>query len=219
MVIKLKDILEGTCGYGINGELGNEPAGSHLYNEADVFADPNIDMDKVFMKGKDRNELTDEPEKEVEDLFKDFEKDIKTSDIEPKKVDESLGLTLAGVALSMPEIIKLIGKLINLLKKIPFLKKLSGDKLIAIGDKYHHKIEGAFEFIIKKAGVKDPTKAKKFAGVLHHVVIAMLLIAGGISMSGLATTGSLKGATLKGALNAIKAKELRSFLIKTASAV
>jgi len=54
---------------------------------------------------------------------------------------------------------------------------------------------------------------------LHHVVIAMLLIAGGISMSGLATTGSLKGATLKGALNAIKAKELRSFLIKTASAV
>ena len=102
---------------------------------------------------------------------------------------------------------------------IPFLKKLSGDKLIAIGDKYHHKITGAFEFIIKKAGVKDPNKAKKYAGILHHIVIAMLLVAGGISMQGLATTGSLKGATLKGALNAIKAKELRAFIITSADAI
>ena len=29
-MIKLKDILEGTCGYGIDGKLGDEPAGSHL---------------------------------------------------------------------------------------------------------------------------------------------------------------------------------------------
>ena len=29
-MIKLKDILEGTCGYGIDGELGDEPAGPHL---------------------------------------------------------------------------------------------------------------------------------------------------------------------------------------------
>ena len=191
----------------------------HILKEAD------IDMGNVFMKGvgpggePNPDQLTDEPEKEVADVFDTFEKDIKKSDIEPKKVNEALGLTLAGVALSLPEIIKLIGKLINLLKKIPFLKKLSGDKLIAIGDKYHHKITGAFEFILKKAGVKDPTKAKKFAGILHHVVIAMLLVAGSVSMSGLASTGSLKGATLKGALNAIKAKELRTFLITSADAI
>jgi len=185
--------------------------------EADVFAQP--DMDKVFMKGKDRNELTDEPENELGNVLDDFTKDIKISDIEPKKVNEALGLTLAGVALSLPEIIKLIGKLVNLLKKIPLLKNLSGDKLIAIGDKYHHKITGAFEFIIKKAGVKDTNKAKKFANILHHVVIAMLLVAGSVSMSGLVTTGSVKGATLKGALNAIKAKELRAFIITTADAI
>jgi len=29
-MIKLKDILEGTCGYGLDGELGDEPAGPHL---------------------------------------------------------------------------------------------------------------------------------------------------------------------------------------------
>ena len=114
----------------------------HILKEAD------IDMGNVFMKGvgpggePNPDQLTDEPDKEVEDVLATFEKDIKRTDIEPKKVNEALGLTLAGVALSMPEIIKLIGKLINLLKKIPFLKKLSGDKLIAIGDKYHHKITG-----------------------------------------------------------------------------
>ena len=132
-----------------------------ILNEADV------DMGNVFMKGvgpggkPNPDQLTDEPEEAVEDLFQDFEKDIKHADLEPKKVDEALGLTLAGVALSMPEIIKLIGKLVNLMKKIPFLKKLSGDKLIEIGNKYHHKITGAFEFILKKAGVKDPAKSKK----------------------------------------------------------
>ena len=47
----------------------------------------------------------------------------------------------------------------------------------------------------------------------------MLLIAGGISMSGLVTKGSIKGATLKGALNAIKAKEIRSFIIASADAI
>ena len=96
------------------------------------------------------DQLTDEPEKEVGDALKDLEKDIKRTDLEPKKVDEALGLTLAGVALSMPAIISILGKFVNLLKKIPGLKSLSGDRLIAIGDKYHHKITSAFEFIMKK---------------------------------------------------------------------
>jgi len=47
----------------------------------------------------------------------------------------------------------------------------------------------------------------------------MLLVAGGVSMSGLVTKGSIKGATLKGALNAIKAKEIRAFLITSADAL
>ena len=29
-MIRLKDILEGTCGYGLDGNLGEEPAGPHL---------------------------------------------------------------------------------------------------------------------------------------------------------------------------------------------
>ena len=29
-MIKLQEILEGTCGYGVDGQLGDEPAGPHL---------------------------------------------------------------------------------------------------------------------------------------------------------------------------------------------
>tara|TARA_R110002051_G_scaffold322585_1_gene413478 strand:+ start:651 stop:1490 length:840 start_codon:yes stop_codon:yes gene_type:complete len=192
--------------------------------EADVFSDPNIDMSKVFMKGvgpggePNPDQLTDEPEKEVEDALKDFERDIKKTDLAAEET-EAIGLTLAGVALSLPEIIKLIGKFVNLLKKVPGLKSLSGDKLIEVGDKYHKKISGAFEYIIKKAGVADPVKAKKFANIIHHIVIAMLLVAGGISMKGLLVKGNLSGTTIKAALNAIKAKEIRAFIISSANAL
>ena len=93
----------------------------NILTEADVFNQSNTtepssgsDIDVAVMGALD-----------------DLEKDIKRTDLEPKKVNEALGLTLAGVALSLPEIIKLIGKLVNLLKKIPLLKNLSGDKLIA----------------------------------------------------------------------------------------
>jgi hypothetical protein len=47
----------------------------------------------------------------------------------------------------------------------------------------------------------------------------MLLIAGGITQAGLAASGSMKGATLKGALNAIKAKELKAFLVTSATKI
>jgi len=160
--------------------------------------------------------ITEAEGSEIEGLLGDFEKEIKRTDLNAPE-SESVGLTIAGIALSLPEIIKLIGKFVNLLKRIPGLKKLSGDSLIAIGDKYHHKITDAFTFIIKKAGVKDQTKAKKFANILHHVIIAMLLIAGGTSMANYANKGNIAGATLKGALNAVKTGEIRAFIIKAAS--
>ena len=47
----------------------------------------------------------------------------------------------------------------------------------------------------------------------------MLLVAGGINMAQLATKGSIKGSVLKGALNAVKTKELGKFLITTADAI
>tara|TARA_R110000824_G_scaffold5206_5_gene24169 strand:+ start:471 stop:1064 length:594 start_codon:yes stop_codon:yes gene_type:complete len=191
----------------------------HILKEAD------INMGNVFMKGvgpggePNPDQLTDEPEKEVEDVFKDLDKEIKRTDLEPKKVDEALGLTLAGVALSMPAIIQLLGKFVNLLKKIPGLKSLSGDRLIEVGNKYHHKVVAGISFILTKAGVKDADKSKKFANVLFHIIIAMLLFAGGAAAYKFASKGNIIGATLKSALNAIKAGEIRAFVISAADAI
>ena len=98
-----------------------------------------IKLKDILFEGNTSNET------DLDNLFDELEDDIKQVELEPKNVDEAIGLTLAGIALSLPAIISLIGKFVNLLTKIPFLKKMSGDKLIALGDKYHHKITGAFE--------------------------------------------------------------------------
>ena len=49
---KLKDILEGTCGYGEDGELGDEPAGPHLLkkNESRNKSLGEKDLMKYLMK-------------------------------------------------------------------------------------------------------------------------------------------------------------------------
>ena len=36
IVDREQEIAEGTCGYGIDGELGDEPAGSHLLKKFDL---------------------------------------------------------------------------------------------------------------------------------------------------------------------------------------
>ena len=154
-------------------------------------------------------EVEEDVEDELEDLIGDIKSDL---DIDAPET-EQIGLTLAGVALSLPEIVKLIGKFVNLISKIPGLKKLSGDKLIEIGEKYHHKIVGAFEFVLKKAGVKDSTKAHKFAEILHMVIVASLLTAGVGAMATKVSSGNLAGAAFKGAINAVKTNEIGSFLM------
>ena len=214
--------------------------------EADVFSDPNVDMDKVSTKGGAKKGTTD-PGQTLDalekDVFKDIEKDIKRTDLEPTET-EAVGtiLTLAGVALSLPEIIKLIGKFANLVQKVlkmsPSPAKVRpepkpglayaatgpggrhwGESLIELGNKWHGKITKAFVWIMKRAGVKDAAKAKKFANIIHHVIVAMLLIAGGLGTGKLIAKGNISGATLKAALNAIKTKELRAFLITSAEAI
>ena len=52
-MIKLKDILEGTCGYGIDGELGDEPAGPHLLKKKNESRNKSLgekDLMKYLMK-------------------------------------------------------------------------------------------------------------------------------------------------------------------------
>ena len=157
------------------------------------------------------NLILENTEAELEDAFDDLEKDIKQIDLDAPE-SEAIGLTLAGVALSFGEISRLLGKFVNLISKIPGFKRLSGDRLVAFGEKFHHKIVGAFEKVIKLAGVKDAAKAHKAAEILHMVVVALLLYKGVGGMASKFGKGKLAGATFKGVLNAIKSNELGVFL-------
>ena len=157
------------------------------------------------------NLIVENAEAEIESAFDNLEKDIQKLDLDAPE-SEAFGLTLAGVALSFGEISRLLGKFVNLISKIPGFKSLSGDKLIAFGEKFHHKIIGAFEKVIKLAGVKDATKAHKAAELLHMVVVGLLLYKGVGGMASKFGKGQFAGATFKGILNAIKSNELGVFL-------
>ena len=105
-MIKLKDIYEGK----IKGADGKACWKGYRYAGTKNGKDNCIAVDEADVFG-----ATDKPDNsnvDMDGLFTDLEKDIKAVDLEPKKVDEALGLTLAGVALSMPEIIKLVGKFV-----------------------------------------------------------------------------------------------------------
>ena len=164
------------------------------------------------------NLITENVEAELEDAFDDLEKDIQKLDLDAPE-SEAIGLTLAGVALSFGEISRLLGKFVNLVSKIPGFKKLSGDRLVAFGEKFHHKIIGAFEKVIKLAGVKDATKAHKAAELLHMVVVGLLLYKGVGGMASKFGKGQFAGATFKGILNAIKSNEIGVFLKDTFAAI
>ena len=148
---------------------------------------------------------------DLDDVLNIWGKEVKRVDLDAPE-SESVLLTLGGIALSFGEIQKLLGKLVNLVSKIPGFKKLSGDKLIQWGENNHHRIIKAFEYPLKLAGVKDNTKRKKAAAILHTVVVALLLTAGVGQMADKFAKGSTGMATLKGALNAVKTKEIGSFL-------
>ena len=164
--------------------------------------------------------LEAETESSIEDALDQVTSDLAKADLDEDNVNEIVDpFTLAGIALSGGEIVKLVGKFINLLSKIPGLKRFSGDKLIAFGDKYHHVIVGAIEKVVMKAGVKDKNKAHKFAEGIHMLVVAALLFRGLGPMAAKFSKGKYAGATFKAALNAIKTGELLPYVTKLATKV
>jgi len=178
-------------------------------------------VDEIINEQLLSEEDIDTAEADVEDTLGDLAQDFKSVDLEGDDLqNEALGaLTLAGVALSLGMIVKLVGKFINLLGKIPGLKFLSGEKLVAIGEKYHHIIVGAIERAIMKAGVKDKKKAHKVAELVHTLIVAALLLQGGSSALQYLAKGKLKMVGIKTALNAIKSGEIAEYIQKVIQAV
>jgi hypothetical protein len=69
-ILKSKNVKEGTCGYGVDGELGDEPAGSHLLKKIKEVLSPETaakaDSIKKAMIGKNRDKLFSKYGKDAE---------------------------------------------------------------------------------------------------------------------------------------------------------
>ena len=52
VVSELNSYLEGTCGYGVDGKLGEQPAGPHLLNKKKLLkSKKKFDLDEACQKG------------------------------------------------------------------------------------------------------------------------------------------------------------------------
>ena len=134
-------------------------------------------------------------------------------------VNEAAGVVLvAGIALAIPEIVKIIGKVTKAAGKFLGGKGTTGDVIIAKAEKMHHLLLKPIEWALTKLGLpKD--KAHKAAGIILTSAVAGLMVASGVGAYKAATSGSSALAGLEGALSAVKGGEVAKFVTKALAVV
>jgi hypothetical protein len=209
-VVKLKHLLnevlaEGTCGYGIDGKIGEEPAGPYLYREADVFGNTSTttDIDKAG----------DALEKEMGNSIKDLEAALKSDvvdaraevdQIDESQLNEALGTTaFIGMILAAPKVVEMFAKgLSGYIKIVFYILKYTG--------------------IFRKAKITNEAAQMKVANAVYYIIIAGLAVQAGIGavsafekgMSAAVHGGEFKLAALETAMASIKSGEVTGFLKK-----
>ena len=241
-MVKLKHLLnevlaEGTCGYGIDGKIGEEPAGPYLYREADVFGNTSTttDIDKAG----------DALEKEMGNSIKDLEAALKSDvvdaraevdQIDESQLNEALGTTaFIGMILAAPKVVEMFAKGLSGLFKM--IKKLLGkepgeDKIAAAIIDFTHKWHKGYIKIVfyilkytgifRKAKITNEAAQMKVASAVYYIIIAGLAVQAGIGavsafekgMSAAVHGGEFKLAALETAMASIKSGEVTGFLKK-----
>ena len=133
-------------------------------------------------------------------------------------------LTYAGVALALPAILGLVarfGKSVTNIINRTLGKKPTNQseaekyfqQMGRIADELHHLYIKPLELVVRRF-VKDPTKAKKVANFLFHTIIAIMLLASGITAVKAIQSKELSLATLETALAAVKGGEVKQYITK-----
>lgn len=148
-------------------------------------------------------------EKEIIKIFEELSNNI--SNI--RKTNESVALTIAGTALALPEITKLIGIGVKKLSQLMGFSGKSGEKIIKFAEKIHHKIIAVIQLGVKKLGVKDEKIANKVANGIFYLVIASFMISSGLSTVSALNSSQFSIESIEGALTAVKNKEIISYLM------
>lgn len=145
--------------------------------------------------------------------------------LEDKTKEQNEGLlTVAGLAVAMPAILGLVAKFGkgagNIINKIIGKKPTKAEeeenwfnKLGKIADDLHHLYQSPLENVVKKF-IKNPAKAKKVSHFLFHVIVAVMLLASGVTAVKALKSKEVSLATLETALAAVKGGEIKNYIAK-----
>lgn len=175
-------------------------------------------------------ELDDTEKNVVDDVKDEMSTILKALDTELGKASETQTdqptneglLTAASIAIALPAIMGLIAKFGKaagtLVNKMLGKKPNEGDaynqwltKLGHIADELHHLYLAPIEGIVKKF-VKDPKKAHNISNGIFHVIIAVFLLASGVTAVKAFQAKNISLTTLESALTAVKSGEIATFL-------
>jgi hypothetical protein len=169
---------------------------------------------------KQDDQLLSQLKDEMSDLIGDIEDTLKDKSKEQK---EGV-LTTAGVILAVPAVLGLIAKFGKSATKL--FKKIVGEKpndkkeleqyfarLGKLADNLHHLYMKPLEILMSKF-IKDPTKAKKVANFIFHVIVAILFLSAGITAFKAIQSKNISLATLEAALASVKGGEIKNYIAK-----
>lgn len=135
---------------------------------------------------------------------------VSPEEIQQESMEESLAL-LAGLGLSAPAVVKMIGKGLAAMGKKVDAKVIQsvGEKVAKFGEKWHHAYEGSIKkFVLKMYPTLAPDKADKAA---KAILISLIATLGAVSAYGVAHSaiaGHAGAAVGEAGLTTIKASEV-----------
>ena len=145
--------------------------------------------------------------------------------LEDKSKEQKEGaLTAASIVLATPAVLGLVarfGKAVTGIVNRTIGKKPTDQsdaekyfqQMSRIADELHHIYIKPLDLIVKRF-IKDEAKAKKVSNFLFHVIIAIMLLASGVTAIKALQSKELSLATLETALAAVKGGEVKSYITK-----
>jgi len=179
------------------------------------------ELETIYELDDKEKEVVDDIKDEVSSILKGMENELNKAAEKEQPTNEGL-LTVASIAVALPAIMGLISKLGksagNIVNKVLGKKPTEETayqqwmaKLGHIADELHHLYMSPIESIVKKF-IKDETKAKKIANGIFHIIVAVFLVASGVTAVKALQAKNISLATLESALSAVKGGEIKSFI-------
>jgi len=179
------------------------------------------EIEALYELDDEEKEVVDDIKDEVSSILKGMENELKKAAEKEQPTNEGL-LTVASIAVALPAVMGLVSKLGksagNIVNKVLGKKPTEEtayqqwmSKLGHIADELHHLYMSPIESIVKKF-IKDETKAKKIANGIFHIIVAVFLVASGVTAVKALQAKNISLATLESALSAVKGGEIKSFI-------